>query len=206
MADPIYDAEEKPASLEPEDLKQQEQTADDPYRQVQDAWGEAKAGDEAAGRSFYKQAPGEPRRTAKGLLKQKKTWLIAAGSISIIGLLLGAVLGFLNVFKLDHIMSNIDQRAFVRWNAAADRRSDTWIREYIKVRLTMYADADGKFDIEKSHYFKAKLDTDHPATDWIRRMYAGRLEADLAKNHGVIFASRSAGKDLHFVVLEVNGH
>jgi len=206
MADPIYDEEKKPASPEPEDLKDQEQSAeDDPYRQLQDAWDEAKAADETAGRSFYKQAPGEPRRTAAGLLKKKKTWLIAGGSIGIIGLLLGAIFGFLNVFKWDHIMSNIEQRAFTRWNAAADRRSDSWIREYIKVRLTMYAEADGKFDIEKSHYFKAKLDTDHPATDWIRRMYAGRLEADLAKNHGVIFASRSAGKDLHFVVLEVNG-
>src|SRR3989344_6468228 len=206
MADPIYDEEKKPASPEPEDLKDQEQSAeDDPYRQLQDAWDEAKAADETAGRSFYKQAPGEPRRTAAGLLKKKKTWLIAGGSIGIIGLLLGAVFGFLNVFKLDHIMSNIDQRAFVRWNAAADRRSDTWIREYIKVRLTMLSDPDGNFDIEKSYYFKAKLDTDHPATDWLKRMFVSNFEEDLAKNHGVAFVNEARGKGIYFTVLKING-
>lgn len=175
--------------------------AEDPYQKLRGEWGKAKAADETAGRSFYKQTPGEPRRTAVGLLKKRKTWLVAAGSLSIVGIILAAIFGFLNVFRLDHIISNIDQHTFARFNSVADRRSNRWVAEYLALRLTQFK---GDAKTGNSEYFRAaQVQTGQPVRDWFRTLNASRFEDDL-RERGVMFVNKSNDK-LSFAKLQIDG-
>jgi N-acetylmuramoyl-L-alanine amidase len=113
---------------------------------------------------------------------------IGAGLATAI-IVIGSLLGFLNVFKLDHIMQNIEARAFSRYQVALDGRSDKWIKTYIMLRLSEIDGMDGDIK-EKNLLFKAgKVDTNNPLTDWYRTLRTSKFEEDLLKNSGIEFAS-----------------
>jgi len=113
----------------------------------------------------------------------------------------------LNVFKLDSMMSNIDLKAFSRFNAATSGRSDKWVQSYFFLRLTQIRGASGADP--DSEYFRAnKVDTDNPIRDWYHTMRTSNFEKDLAKQ-GIVFVNRDAStadkQKITFSVVQVDG-
>jgi murein DD-endopeptidase MepM/ murein hydrolase activator NlpD len=134
----------------------------------------------------------------------KRRGLLAGSGLLGGGLIVGILLffSFLNVFKLDHMMSNIDQKTFSRFNAAANGRSDKWVQSYLFLRLMQL---QGNGTDSDSEYFRAnKVDTNNPIKDWYHTLRTSNFEADLAKK-GIVFTNKSAGNGFTFSVLEVNG-
>jgi hypothetical protein len=150
---------------------------------------------------------GSDKNKQKGFLqdlRKRRGLLTGAGLFGggIVALII-VIFSFLNVFKLDDMMSNIDQKTFSRYNAAADRRSDKWIQSYLFLRLMQLK---GNGVDPDSEYFRAtKVDTDNPIKDWYHTLRTSDFEKDLAKQ-GIVFADKSAGNGFTFSVLQVNGH
>lgn len=125
----------------------------------------------------------------RNLIKNRKFIAAAGGGLIGIAGMGVMLLGFLNVFQLDHILNNIDQSTFARFNATFDRRSDKWFRAYLQMRM-MELDGTASPDGDGNLYFRSnKVDTDHPARDWYRTMRTGRFERDLFENNGIRFES-----------------
>ncbi len=171
-----------------------------------DEWEASKEADRAAGKGLYKASGDKGGRLAS--LKQKKRLIFGIGvglSILIAGLVF--LFGFLNVFKLDSMMSNIDLKAFSRFNAATSGRSDKWVQSYFFLRLTQIRGASGADP--DSEYFRAnKVDTDNPIRDWYHTMRTSNFEKDLAKQ-GIVFVNRDAStadkQKITFSVVQVDG-
>jgi hypothetical protein len=182
--------------------KKDAKAAEDLNKGVRDEWQAAKSADAAAGVGLYKAGAGKSGRLSS--LKQKKALVVGIGvalSILIAGLVF--LFGFLNIFKLDSMMSNIDLKAFSRFNSATSGRSDKWIQSYFSLRLTQIRGVSGA-DPE-SEYFRAnKVDTNNPIRDWYQTMRTSSFEADLAKQ-GIAFVNRDAGGGVKFSVLYVDG-
>ena len=116
--------------------------------------------------------------------------LLIGGGIG--GLLLAALIGlfgFLNIFKLDGLISNIDDKAFRRNNAAYDKMSSKMLRQYIIIRLAEYespSNPDGK----DNYFFRAnRVDNNNPLFDWYRTMRASKFEKELFDKQGIKFVS-----------------
>lgn len=110
------------------------------------------------------------------------------GGILAIVVTLAALTGFLNVFQLDHLMTNIESKSFIRHKASMDMRSDRWIRTYILIRLGEIE--KGNVKSRGNIYFHAdKVDTDNPFTDWYKTLRASRFEEEVFNKHGIAFRS-----------------
>lgn len=122
----------------------------------------------------------------KGIVKNRKIMVIlATGGVSILSL--SAFLGFMNVFKLEHFLQNINVNTFSRVNASFDRRSDAWFRAYLRMRL---AEIEGSNEPGDSMLFRAnRVDTDNPARDWYKTLRSSRFERDLFEKQGIRFTS-----------------
>jgi hypothetical protein len=144
-----------------------------------------------------------PKISAKfwnNFANNRKAWLGAAGLGSLIFLIIGGgFLGFLNVFKLEHFMQNVEQKAMVRYIAASDKRSSKWAEAYVQIRLTELKgeDTPGLFRSDR-------VDTNSPMSDWYKTMRASNFEKDLAKK-GIVFTNFVDGKTRGFAILEVDG-
>jgi hypothetical protein len=105
--------------------------------------------------------------------------------------LLFLLLGFINVFKLDHIMSNVDATTFARLNGVQDRRSVAWQRAYLQMRLMdMGNNADMTSGQERNILFRSsRVSTGQPVRDWYRTMRTSKFEQDLLDKHGIKFTS-----------------
>jgi hypothetical protein len=180
-------------------------------KQLNDEWRKAKSasasGHEDVLGNGYK-AGGKKDKNAWQKIRERQK-LLGAGGILAGGLIAAVVLlfSFLNVFKLDDLMSNIDVKTFSRFNAAADRRSDKWVQSYLFLRL-MQLRGESNADPD-SEYFRAnKVDTNNPIKDWYHTLRTSNFEADLAKS-GVVFSNRDVsgpgGQKITFAVLQVNG-
>jgi hypothetical protein len=181
-------------------------------RQLKSAFNDAKAKDsqeqDNQTGSLYKPGPGKNKQ--KNFLQdiRKRRGLLAGAGVfggGVIALIV-ILLGFLNVFKLDDMMSNIDQKTFSRYNASADRRSDKWIQSYLFLRLTQL---QGNGADPDSEYFRAhKVDTNNPIKDWYHTLRTSDFEKDLAKK-GIVFSDRTVdgpgNQKIIFSVLRVNG-
>ena len=153
--------------------------------------------------SFFKNEEADKHNASIGGLKGKLTNLaskkvlmggIGAG-LAAAFIVIGSFLGFLNVFKLEHIMNNIETRAFSRYQVAMDGRSDRWIRAYMMTRLGEIANST-ETDVTKNNlFFKAdRVATGHPLTDWYKTLRTSSFEKSLLKDNGIHFTSIAESK------------
>ncbi len=162
------------------------------------------AADNQVGRGYTKsKKPDDKKKGGFGSMSGNRKWLLGAGiGGSIVAIIISIIFGYLSIFKLDGIVSNVDQKAFIRYNSASDKRSDKWLRSYFILRLTQL---EGNGVDPDSEYFRAhKVDTNNPVRDWYHTMRTSRFEADLAKQ-GVVIATRPGQDGLQFHVLQVDG-
>ncbi len=185
-----------------QDLREQSQAAEQAetdalQAKVQEDATESLKEDKAEDTGFYTGSKGEKgsgtarrgRFKITRLMKNRK--MLAGLGLGAGGLIVGSVLlfNFLNIFKLDHLLSNIDTKTFSRINAVFDRRSDKWIRSYIRLRL---AERDGTLSRtdDDNLYFRAnRIDNDDPVKDWYRTLRANRFEEKVFNRSGIYFAS-----------------
>jgi hypothetical protein len=111
---------------------------------------------------------------------------ILGGGGAVLSLIL--VFNFLNIFKLEHLLNNIDAQTFSRINATFDRRSDAWVKSYVMLRLMEY---EGSVNPDQDNlFFKAnRVDTNHPLRDWYRTARTGSFEEDVFRKNGITFTS-----------------
>ena len=184
-----------------EELSAQAQRAKD-----EDSFALNRKHDGQVGRGYRKAKPSMLGNLAGG---NRRRLFASAAVIALITISV-SLFGFLNVFKLDGMMSNIDVRTFTRFNAAANGRSDRWIQAYLRLRLTQLS-GDGVVNADgESEYFRAnRVDTNSPIRDWYHTLRTSNFESDLAAQ-GIVFANQETtganGKGhIHFVTLEVDG-
>lgn len=184
---------EEPKELTPEELEAQEDAA--LRERVGSAWEAAKVADSKE-KSLYKGS-GEDKPT-KGLLdglggRRRRRW-IAGGSIAmvLVGVLTFGIFSFLNIFKLDSLVNNIDAKAFARLNGNLDGRSTHYMRAYMTLRL---ADIGDNPDLTKPNdpdnliLRSNKVSTGNPAFDLYRTWRTSKFEEDVFTKHGFKFAS-----------------
>ncbi len=120
---------------------------------------------------------------------------ISAGLLGL-GLVGFSFFSFLNVFKLDHMLKNIDAKTFSRFNAQFAGRSNTYVRSYIRLRMMQIGDKSAP-DANGNLYFRAhKVDTGNPMQDWYATLKTSSFEKDLLEQDGISFTS----------VIDENGH
>ncbi len=117
--------------------------------------------------------------------------LLAGAGVGFIGFAIAGMglFGFLNVFRLDHLLNNIDSETFSRYNATFEERSDSWMRAYVRLRL---GEMDGtiKPDSDGNVFFRSnRVNTGNPGWDWYRTMRTSKFEDDLLQKHGIRFTS-----------------
>src|SRR5665213_1346163 len=125
--------------------------------------------------------------------RKRRAAMLIGGTISVF-LVAGIVFmfGFLNVFKLDGIMSNIDAASFARLNGVQQQRSYAWMKSYMLMRM---ADIGDNPDLSKgpksdNKYFRASgVNTGSPVMDWYRTMRTSKFEQDVFNKHGIYFTS-----------------
>jgi murein DD-endopeptidase MepM/ murein hydrolase activator NlpD len=132
--------------------------------------------------------------------KKKAVWWGVGGAGLGILLTVGGLLGFLNAFKLDHLMQNIESKSFIRYLAASENRSDKWVKAYVQLRLLEFEGNGGDNPLFRAN----KVDTNHPIRDWYSTMRTSKFEADLAKR-GIRFTNEDAVGGRKFVVLKIDG-
>ncbi len=181
--------------LDPDELDQKENEDGDaentpPEEQINYTASDEKKGEK---RSFLKR---------RGLLVS-----LGAGGISLI-IVLAAILGFLNVFKLDTLLQNIDARTFARLNGNLDGRSNEYIRTYMIMRLADIGDSpnlDRPNDPDNLILRANNVDTGNPVYKWYRVLRGSNtktsaFERQVFEKHGIKFASvaRREGNQIIF--------
>jgi len=103
---------------------------------------------------------------------------------------LGSIFSFLNVFKLNTITQNIEQKAFARYSGAAERRSTSWMAAYIAVRLGEIENNSIKPEDRKNIFFQAdSVNAGGPFKNWYRTMRASSFEKDVFEKSGMKFVT-----------------
>lgn len=148
----------------------------------------------AAGAGFYKGEEKDSRfsfrkggggQSSGGLKKRGMQLGIAGGVVGLVGTL-GLFSSFLNTFRLDHAMKNIDKKAYQRLSSSLDVRNKYLMRSYIKARITEF-EGDANHD---NVFFKAnKVETNHPMTDWYRTLRKNGFEEKVLNKQGVYFTT-----------------
>jgi hypothetical protein len=134
----------------------------------------------------------EINANSSSLLKNKKARrsIVATVAIGIPAIVFAAAFlpNLLGLFKIENFVQNIEASTFARLNATFDRRSDAWMKAYVKLRLT---EVDGGVNGQREVlYLRAnRVDTDNPVRDWYRTMRASKFEDDLYEKHGIRFTS-----------------
>jgi len=133
--------------------------------------------------------------SVKGKLANSKTkrriLFGIAGGLTAGALSIGAFFfGFMNVFKLDHFLSNVEKRAFMRWQVNMDDRSTKWIQAYLTVRLGEVENSGAEVRDNENIIFRAnRVDNNNPLTDWYRTLRASKFEEKVFNENGIKFVS-----------------
>jgi hypothetical protein len=144
---------------------------------------------------FYRdESDVKKRRGLRGRLKGRGSRAgLIAGGVGITGIIaLFSLGGFLAVFRLDHILKNIDYKTFSRYNATVDGLSKNYIKSYMKIRMMEFANAgkDHLGDKEGNLFFRAdKVYTGNPTLDWYRTLRTSDFEKDVFNKNGIFFTS-----------------
>lgn len=123
-----------------------------------------------------------------------RKYLIVGGFGAALISVIFIIFSFLNVFKLDGLMSSIEQRAFLRTNATLDTRSSKLISAYVEMRLLDMGD-NPHFDNPdfKKHdnlLFRAtRVDHNNPYFDWYRTLRTSKFEQQVFEKNGIKFTS-----------------
>jgi murein DD-endopeptidase MepM/ murein hydrolase activator NlpD len=165
-------------------------------------WGYKSNKGATSSKDFFVEVPGSGKKNPF------KNRAAVVGATGIVGLILtvGGALGFLSQFRLKHLMENVNFKAFSRYNAAVDRRSDAWTRAYFRTRMMEWEGKDIKSD-DGNVYFRAdKVNTRNPFTDWYKTMRTSTFEDNLLKNSGIQFTS-AVGPDgkIRPAIINING-
>lgn len=126
--------------------------------------------------------------------KRVRNYVIASGVLATIVTVILVILSFLNVFKLDGLMSNIEQKAFLRNNASINTRSSKWISAYVEARMMDWGDNPDLNKNENTLFRSSRVDTNSPFTDWYKTLRASNFEQDVFEKHGIKFTS-AVGSD-----------
>jgi hypothetical protein len=154
------------------------------------------AGGPDSSRSLYKRSGPEKQNflsRLNGSLSFRR-YLIIGGFTAAFVAVVVLIFGFLNVFKLDGLMSSIEQRAFLRQNATLDTRSSKWINSYVEARLLDMGDKpnldSANFNKDENLLFRAsRVDTNNPFFDWYRTLRTSQFEQLVFEKHGIKFTS-----------------
>ncbi len=137
-----------------------------------------------------------PKNTGSFFKKLGPKKLLAGGfGITLVGIVFAfsSFFGFLNVFKLEHLMKNIELRGFRRYQVAISGRSSKWINAYLAIRFCEIHDPKVKVSDRKNLLFEAGgVDTNNPIVDWYKTLRLSNFEADLEKKHGIKLTSVAA--------------
>lgn len=154
---------------------------------VGDKWQSAKHAD---GDSFWRE--GKNSKGILGKIRQRRRNMIAlgVGGAVLIAAIIG-LFGFLNVFKLDHILQNIDAQSFARLNGVEDRRSFYWMRAYMIARMgEIETPGDSAHPEERRNiFFRAEKVGDSPFENWFKTMRTSNFEQDVFEKNGIKFTS-----------------
>ena len=129
------------------------------------------------------------KKKGKSLRSRLRKKGVAAGAgVGIVSILItvAGFFGFLNVFKLDHLLQNIDSSTFSRYNASFSNRSDKYVQAYIQLRLN---EIEGTQDHDTLLFRANKVDTNNPIRDWYRTLRTGNFERDIFGKQGISFQS-----------------
>jgi hypothetical protein len=131
----------------------------------------------------------------KGTSRTKRTIAIAGTALAILGFGGGmfGLFSFLNAFRLDNFVSNIENRAFIRYQVDMDGRSSKWIASYLEIRMMEIDPGKSgvKIDPERDNLmFRSNaIATGNPVRDWYRTMRTSNFEKDLFQKEGIKFTS-----------------
>ena len=128
----------------------------------------------------------------KALKSGSKKALIGGAGAGLLALIigLGGFFGFLNVFKLEHLMQNIEKKGFMRYQVSMDGRSSRWIQAYFTVRMAEVEDPNIKDPARRENlFFKSDKIRNNPMTDWYETLRTSDFEKDLYNKHGIMFTS-----------------
>jgi hypothetical protein len=189
---------------EKKDAKEQEALNE----RVRGGWSKAKKADEESGKGWY--TGGKSKTPQKGLFKRwgkKRTYAIIAGGAvgSIVGVAM-LLFSFLNIYKLDGLISNIDDKTFARLNGSLDQRSSKYISAYMKLRLADIGDDPKNIDTDNIFFRSNKVDTNNPITDWYKTLRTSKFENEVFNQHGIKFVSFAYrdGNQIKFRAAKIN--
>jgi hypothetical protein len=166
-----------------------------------------------ASKSLYKRNGPEKKGFASrlnGSYSVRRYLIVGGFTAAFIGVVV-LILGFLNVFKLDGLMSSIEQRAFLRQNATLDTRSSKWINSYVEARLMDMGDnpnlSNPDFKKDDNLLFRAnRVDTNNPFFDWYRTLRTSKFEQEVFEKHGIKFTSMvTADGKFRTGLIDING-
>jgi len=189
----------KRRGLRERDAEADEKDTEDTKDRVRAGFLKAREQDAAAkgdggGGGFFRDTNKKLKAASESKAKSSgRNRIIAGATIGIATVIVGLMASFGNffaVFKLDHILQNIDVKSFSRFNASFSGRSDAYFKAYLKMRLSEIDNPDGSFN--DTLLFKGdRVDTDNPIRDWYRTLRTGSFEKDLQKNTGIAFTGGS---------------
>lgn len=147
--------------------------------------------------SYYKKGSSNGKKSLRTRLDGSaalRRYLIFGGmGASIIALII-VIVGFLSVFKLDGLLSNIEQRAFLRHQASLSNRSSKFISAYIEARMMDWGDSPDLNKNENTLFRATRVDTNNPFFDWYKTLRTSGFEQQVFEKHGIKFTS-SVGPD-----------
>jgi hypothetical protein len=176
---------------ESKDAKEQEALND----RVRGAWDNAKKTDKESpehenqvGRGYIGGKKSDDNASKRWSKKRRNAIIGGAAASGAVGILV-FFFGFLNFYKLDGLISNIDEKSFARVNGSLDRRSSKYISAYMKLRLADIGDNPKDIDTDNILFRSNKVDTNSPISDWYKTLRTSSFEEDVFNKHNIKFVS-----------------
>jgi hypothetical protein len=132
----------------------------------------------------------------KGLSKRKKisAWMGIIGAVT--GMFAGgfSLFNLTNIFQLDHMLTNIERKGFLRYQVDMENRSPKWINAYLMLRLNEVEDPSLQPKDRDNLLFRGDISRINPLMDpalytWYKLLRTSSFEEELFQQHGIKFAS-----------------